>query len=182
MFCREGSVRSLTIMPRSVPEARVEPVQPDLTTGFGVGEIQPLMLDKHLTLNEVFPEERRGATASWDQWRSHLRKQALAGWEVFMKAGDEFTQEDLDAYFVPRLLYGTAALPQTVLDACHTMLFGGTTSEPSFGALTAMAAALFPNRTEAFWLRELYRKAAQLHEQHQRQVDQLNALLAVLED
>jgi hypothetical protein len=169
-------------MALSATQAQVEPALPDLTTGFGVGEIQPLMLDKHLTLNEVFPEEQRGTTASWDQWRSHLRKEALAGWEVFMKSGDEFTQEDLDAYFLPRLLYGTAALPQTVLDACHTMLFGGATPEPSIGALKAMAAALFPHRTEAFWLREMYRKAAGLHEQYQRQVDQLNALLAVLED
>jgi hypothetical protein len=169
-------------MALSATQAHVEPALPDLTTGFGVGEIQPLMLAKHLTLNEVFPERERGSTASWEQWRRDLREQALEGWKDWKEAGDDDTQAQVDAFIKPRLLLATTALPQKVVDACHTMLFGSTTSEPSFGALTAMAAALFPHRTDAFWLRELYRKAAWLHEKHQRQVEQLNELLAVLKD
>ena len=169
-------------MPTIPANTRIELGHPDLITGCDIGDIQPMMLDRHLTLNGVYPPEKRGITATWTQWRDNLRQQAIKGWQEWIGTGDEGTQQQLDAYLVPRRLFATASLPMKVLDACHTMLFGSTTTEPSLGALTAISAALFPHRTNAGWLCDLYCEASRVHDRRQRQAARLDALLRVMEE
>lgn len=162
--------------------AGTEQDRPDLTAGFGIGDIRPLMLEKDITLNGVFPEDARGESAPWEHWSHYLKQQAYEGWEALQGCGDDFSEEQLEAYWTPRLLYAVTMLPAQVRDATHKMLFGCATANPTIGALRAMETALFPHRVNDSWLRELYRKAACEHKAHQHQVARLNALLAVLEE
>ena len=164
--------------------APVEQQKVDLTVGLRLSDIQPLMLDKHLTLNSAFPEEERGESAPWDHWSERLQHQASKGWDHYKACGDDCTQEDLDAYWTPKALYAVTILPKEVRDAAHKMLFGSPTTSPSYGALVAIKTALFPHRGDGDieWLRDLYRQADRQHREKQRRVNQLNALLAVLEE
>ena len=164
--------------------APAEQQKVDLTAGLRLSDIQPLMLEKHLTLNSVFPEEERGESAPWDHWSEHLQHQAIQGWDHYKACGADCTQEDLDAYWMPRGLYAVTMLPKEVRDAAHKMLFGSPTTSPSYGALVAIKTALFPftGDGDIEWLRDLYRQANREHKEKQRRVDQLNALLAVLEE
>jgi len=154
----------------------------DLTAGFGLSQIEPLMLEKHLTLNSVFPQEERGESAPWDRWSEYLKEQTYKAWEDLYASGDDLTEEQGDIYWNSRVLYAVTKLPKPVRDATHMMLFGHTTASPSYGALNAIRAALFSNWGDTSWLRGLYRKARHEHQEQQRRIDQLNTLVAVLEE
>ena len=166
--------------------AQLEPAIDQLRDGYRLEDINPRMLPKGLTLCEVLPPEERGKTAPWDDWRDHFQAIALQQREELKTAGDIDEVEWWNDYWEARRIFALLTLPKDVRQAIHRMLFGAVTLMPSWGALQAMAAAVFtPDwkwNDSSSELRRLYRKAERLEQERRRKTAALNELLAVPEE
>lgn len=154
----------------------VDPVNWDWVPGpFVLRNLNPRLPSDGVDLQDVVPPEQ-GRVESWEEHRQRAESDARAEFGY----GQPHPYRSITAE--TRLMVGTLALPEKLLQGTFKRLFGEMTDIPTTWQVRAVAFALF-NPPLAFWGGESWdavcRRAEVYAQRRQRITAQVKALLAL---
>ena len=150
----------------------------DLVPGpFKLGNLDPRLPTDGVNLQDVIPPEAlQGRCESWEEVRQ--RAESYARSEFGYRAQHPYRSITTES----RLMVGTLALPEKLLQGTFKQLFAETTEHPTTWQVRAVAFALF-NPPMAFWGSESWadvcHRAEMYAKRRERITAQVRALLAL---